>query len=165
MDIFIEKMVKRKKEGIDYIIQAMIIAAAAVLIIFLLAFIPGIGPFIAAAVLYGAYILVKAQYVEFEYSVTSGELDIDRITGKRRRKRIFSANCKDFEVLAKLNSDKYDQSVKTIKNRIAAVSSMQSEDVYFAFLHYNGNRTVVFFEPDKRMLDAFRSYIPRKVFE
>jgi hypothetical protein len=114
---------------------------------------------------YLAYNFIKGRSIEYEYTVTNGDLDIDMIIAKKKRKRIFSANCKDFEVLAKLTSGQYDQNIKSIKKRIEAISSMDSTDIYFATLVRDGEKTLVFFEPHAKMIESFKKYIPRKVFD
>lgn len=40
--------------------------------------------------LYGGYILITNMSVEYEYIVTNGEMDIDKIIAKRRRKRLIT---------------------------------------------------------------------------
>lgn len=167
MDIFIEKIVLRKKTSKDQLITMGIIVGGFIATIAVFS-IPALAPFalfIAAAIVYGAFYFSKSRNIEFEYAVTNGELDIDKIIAQRRRKRVFSASSKDFEIVAKLKSDKYSNEYKNIKNRIEAVSSMESSDVYFLVTNYKGERTIVFFEPDKRMIDNFKTFISRKVFE
>lgn len=168
MDIFIEKIVAKKKNIQDYLIIFGIIIAT-IIIIPLVARIPLINtftPLVAVGIIYFDYRLITARNIEFEYAVTNGDLDIDKIIAQRKRKRIFSANCKDFEIVARLKTNKDKAGpINNIKNRIEAVTSMDSDDVFFSILNYKGERTVVFFEPDDRMIKSFKTFIPRKVFE
>ncbi len=108
--------------------------------------------------------LIRGRNLEYEYAVTNGDLDIDMIIAKRKRKRLFSANCKDFEILARVSHEKFNEA-KNIANKIIAVSSKDSQDIYFLTMHYKEARTLVLFEPDERMLKAFKTYIPKKVFD
>ncbi|MCX7709824.1 MAG: DUF6106 family protein [Clostridia bacterium] len=167
MDIFIEKIVAKRKTGEDRLITTGLIIAGVVLSLFAfsLPFLSGFAPVVAVAVIYGVYYVAKSRNIEFEYAVTNGDLDIDKIIAQRKRKRVFSANCKEFEVVAKVKSIHYNDEIKRIAKQIQAVSSMDSEDVYFTVANYQGQKTVVFFEPDQRMLNAFKTYIPRKVHE
>jgi hypothetical protein len=167
LDIFLEKIVKRKKTMMDSAIIAGIVLLA-ILLIMILPSIPFVGQFtalIVVAIGYLAYMFIRNRSVEYEYIVTNGDLDIDMIIAQRKRKRIFSGDCKDFEVVAKLTSGQYDQNKQSIKNRITAVSSMDSEDVYFISLVKDGQKTLVFFEPHVKMVESFKKYIPRKVFD
>jgi len=165
MDSFIEKIVAKKKTFKDYLISIGIVLAGTLLTL-ILGFIQFLQPFwfiITAAIIYFMYQLITSSNIEYEYIVTNGDLDIDKIINKRRRKRIFSANCKEFEILARLKGGLNDRRIQNITNRIMAVSSIDSENVFFAILNYKGEKTAVFFEPDERMLNTFKLFIPRKI--
>lgn len=168
MDTFMEKLVTKKKGIKDQFITAGIILGAMILVMVILS-IPviaqlGIGFFFAAGIIYLGYRLITSRNVEFEYIVTNGDLDIDKITARRNRKRIFSASCKEFEILSRVKSNSFSQSVQSIKNRIDATSSIDSPDAFFATLSYKGEKTLLIFEPDERMLNNFKIFIPRKIF-
>ncbi len=167
MDVFMEKIVAKKKDFKDNLMVAGIILGA-VILAFVLINIPfisqlGIGLFLIAGLIYLAYRLITSRNVEYEYVVTNGELDIDKIISQRKRKRIFSASCKEFDIVAKVKSNSFSQSVQGIKNRIDASSSLESPDAYFVTLNYKGEKTLVIFEPDEKMLNNFKFFIPRKV--
>jgi len=167
MDIFIEKIVARKRTSIDLLINVGLVIVA-IVVMFFVPTIPAIssyGIFIAAGLFYGVYYLSSSKNVEYEYAITNGDLDIDTIIARRKRKRIFSGNGKEFEILAKKNSSYFTPQIANITNKVIAVSSLDSPNVYFIVANYKGARTLVFFEPDQRMLTAFKTYNPRKVFE
>ncbi len=168
MDTFLEKLVTKKRTLGDNLMTFGILIAGIILIIVSLS-IPllnqlGVSFLLAAGLVYLTYRFITARNIEYEYVVTNGELDIDKIVSKRKRKRIFSASCKEFEILAKVSSNSFSQSVQSIKNRIDATSSINSPGAYFATLSYKGEKTVVLFEPDDRMLNNFKIFIPRKIF-
>lgn len=165
MDIFIEKLIAKKKTAEDLLISAGIVLAALIAMV-AVQFIPIIGSIwlvAYAGIAYGTYYLISARSIEYEYSVINGDLDIDTIIAKRKRNRLFSANCKDFEIIERLDSDKLNDHNFASINRISAISSLESPDIYYAMLVYKGQRTAVLFEPDERMLKAFKQYIPQKV--
>lgn len=170
MDVFMEKIVAKRKDMKDNLIISVIVFFTFILAMaVLLLKIPLISDlnlnlFLAAAVVYVAYRFITARNVEFEYIVTNGDLDIDKIISKRRRKRIFSANCKEFDIVARTSSNSFSQSVQALKSRIDASSNPKSPDAFFATLSYKGEKTVVIFEPDEKMLNSFKQLIPRKVF-
>lgn len=168
MDTFMEKLVARKKTLADHLINAGIVLAVVLLIMLSMSIDVlrqlGINLLFAAGVIYLGYWLISSRNIEYEYIVTNGDLDIDKIISKRKRKRIFSANCKDFDIVSKVKSNSFSQSVQSIKNRIDASSSMDSPDAYFITLNYKGEKTLVIFEPNERMLKNFKIYIARKVF-
>jgi hypothetical protein len=167
LDIFLEKIVRRKKTIIDTAITAGIVVLGILLIMILgsFGFLRSFAPIFIVGIGYIAYAFIRNRSIEYEYIVTNGDLDIDMIIAQRKRKRIFSGSCKDFEMIAKLTSGQYDQNTQSIKKRIVAVSSMESSDVYFISLVKDGQKTLVFFEPHAKMIESFKKYIPRKVFD
>lgn len=167
MDIFLEKLITRKKTFIDALIIVGIVLLALLLIVIVLSLrsIGSFAPIIVVAIGYVAYLLIRSRNIEYEYIVTNGDLDIDVIVAQRKRKRIFSGNCKDFEVLAKMTSGQYDHNAQNIKKRINATTSMNSTDIYFITTTVDGEKTIVFFEPHGKMVESFKKFIPRKVFE
>ena len=112
MDVFMEKIVPKRKDLKDSLIASLIVFFTVVVSLILIVFkIPllselGLNIFIVAGLIYLAYRLITSRNVEFEYIVTNGDLDIDRITAKRKRKRIFSASCKEFDILARTSSNR-----------------------------------------------------------
>lgn len=166
MDIFLEKIIKRKKTAIDYLITAGIIIAGLlfIAILSLFKFLSSFIPLLFVGIIYICYLLMKGRNIEYEYIVTNGDLDIDKIIAQRKRKRVFSASCKDFEVMAKKSSSMFNQNVQSIKKVLNAATSLDSPDVYFATLVKDNEKMVVFFEPNEKMLDSFKRYNPRNVF-
>jgi len=162
-----EKIVKRKKNISDTAITAGIIVLAIILIIVLgnIPLLSAFAPIYIVGIGYLAYMFIRNRNIEYEYIVTNGDLDIDMIIAQRKRKRIFSGSCKDFEIVAKLAGEQYDHNVQSIKKRITAVSSLDSKDVYFISLVKDAQKTLVFFEPHAKMIESFKKYIPRKVFD
>ncbi|HEX9058769.1 MAG TPA: hypothetical protein VF941_01165 [Clostridia bacterium] len=164
MDVFIEKIVKRKKTTVDYVFMGSVIIAAIMLSFILLPILKRFTIVLLPIVIFVVYYLAKSRNIEFEYSVTNGELDIDRIIDQKKRKRVFSADCRNFDIIAKVGSQYYTEDVKKIKNVFNAASSFKSEDLYFIQLNYRGVKTVIYFEPNEKMIDAFKIYIKSKVF-
>lgn len=97
MDTFVEQIVAKRKGGKEYaLFLALLIAALLILAalwLFLLFF---IGIFfvllLTAGIGWLLWYLITMQNVEFEYSVTNGDIDIDQITAQRKRKRIVSVS-------------------------------------------------------------------------
>lgn len=164
MDIFMEKIVQKRKDAKDYLIIVGVIIATIFLMLLVLNFIPGMAFFFLIGLGYIAYLLITTRNIEYEYAVTNGDLDIDKIIAQRKRKRIFSANCKNFEIVAKLKSSHFSNHYKNFKNQMNCATSLDSENVYFIALNYNNEQTVVYFEPTEKMLKNFKTFIPRKVF-
>lgn len=163
MDGYIEQIIKKDKDYKDYLLIVATILGAFILIVLAAAFLRQLFIFVLLGSPFGVYYMANSRNLEFEYLLTKGELDIDKIINKSRRKRIFSANSSAFEVVARLDSEYYTQDVKDVKNCIKAIRSIDSKNIYFIKLFYKDKNTVIFFEPDKRILEALRSVNPKKV--
>lgn len=167
MDIFIEKLVKKQKNSQDTLFIIGVVLATLIVLFVIIPLIPVVSNFwFFFVILFGflAYYLIRSRNIEFEYSLTNSDLDVDKIIDQKRRKHLLSVDCKSFEIMAKVNSNKFTGNIKSIKNRIEAVSSMSSPDVYFAVFENGGTKTLLFFEPNEKMLEAISKYIPRKLF-
>ena len=174
MDTFIEYMISRKRSAKDVAkIFGAIIGALAICV--------GIGFFIAispqwmfilwflaaALVWYGVYIIISRQNVEYEYSFTNGELDIDAIYSKRRRVHLLSVRARDFSICAPVYDERFSQQyldVAGVKNYYKAVGSIESQKAYFADFMQNGDKVRLYFEPPKKMVEAIKRFNVRNVF-
>ncbi|HHW57779.1 MAG TPA: hypothetical protein GXX15_08985 [Clostridia bacterium] len=168
MDIFIEKLVKKQKTSKDTLFSIGVVVATLIIVFGVIPLIPIVKNFLIFFLFlfgYLAHYLIRSRNIEFEYSLTNSELDVDKIIDQKRRKHVISVDCRDFEIMARVNSDRFTQDIKTIKNRIEAVSSMSSPDVYFAVFEDKGIKTVLFFEPNEKMIETIGRYIPRKLFK
>lgn len=170
MDLFIEKIITRKRTTGDYL-QLTGIVMVGVILLFAMGFVklPDIVSqftlFIWAAIFYGIYRFSKSKNIEFEYAVTNGDMDIDKIIAQKKRKRLFSGHCREYEIIAKVKSDKYTQNYASIQNKVVAVTSLSDDDVFFLVAQYKGSRTIVYFQPNEKMMKSFKTYISRKIFE
>ncbi|MCM1055600.1 MAG: hypothetical protein NC394_08780 [Bacteroides sp.] len=92
MDHYNEQLVRKQSEPKDMALRALIIflTLAVIFLTVAAAVLFGFLPLVvvAAGACYLAYILMGSTFVEYEYIVTNNDLDIDKITGKRKRKRL-----------------------------------------------------------------------------
>ena len=106
MDIFKEQLIKRRPNiqttlsKIAIISGAIALAAAVMLVEFILIF----APFIWAGIVIAVVLILKRFSVEFEYALTNHDLDIDIIVAKSRRKKRLSCNVRDFEAFRPVGS-------------------------------------------------------------
>ena len=111
MDTFIEQIVPKKKDGKEWaIIVAVIVGLLVVfLALFLFSgypFVLMLMPFLLVGAGYGGWYLLTTQNKEFEYCVTNGDIDIDCIIARRRRKRLVSVAGRKIESLLPYDSAK-----------------------------------------------------------
>ena len=101
-DYYTEQLVKKQAGMKDIVIKAALVAVTivSVLIVFLFPF--GIILPVLAVIL--DVLMFRRLNVEYEYLFVNGDLDIDKIMNKAKRKRMFSANVNDLEILAPADS-------------------------------------------------------------
>lgn len=165
-DTFLEKIVSRRKTGKDYLKIVGLLAAAFVLIFIVMIFGPYFAflvPLILVGVIYGLWFFLSGLNREYEYIVTNGEIDIDMIIAKRKRKRVFSGKARDFEIMAKIDSDDYQQAQKGNYEVMDFSSIADNKENWFFTAEYKSKRVLVLFEPDERMLESFKRHNPSKV--
>ena len=94
MDYYNEQLITKKTDGRDILLRVLIglatLAVLALIVIGLIMFnfLPLI--VIAAGALYLSYLLFTGTFTEYEYIVTNNDLDIDKISGRRKRKRLIT---------------------------------------------------------------------------
>lgn len=168
-DVFLEQIIKKKSTMKDNFIKALILLGA--ILVFLFAFrfvwIPefGVGSFaflIAVGVLVFAWYVITGLNLEFEYIYTNGELDIDKISAKRKRKRMLTVKINSFETFGK-----YDhQKLKTEKfNKVFhACTQPLDESVYYAIFHgKEGQRCLLTISPNEKLLAEIEKQTKRRI--
>ncbi|GHV45191.1 hypothetical protein FACS189492_2460 [Clostridia bacterium] len=168
MDLFNEYMVRRRKSGQDWALVSAMAVGAMVLTLAVLMLGQFLGSFtlaVEAGLLYLLYIGVTSMNVEFEYSVTNGDLDVDKISARRKRTRVVSVHARNFEYFAPKTAEHMRAfEDASIKARVDATSNTGGKGVYFAVYYRNDVKTCLAFEPTQKMLDDFARHVPRRVF-
>ncbi|MDR2933187.1 MAG: hypothetical protein LBV27_08790 [Oscillospiraceae bacterium] len=167
-DVFIEYMVKKQNPPALILLRIGIVLAAVFLffVFFIIATILGPFSFIAVlaafASIYGAYMLITSMNIEFEYSLTNGELDIDKIIAQRKRKRLISIKCKEVEDFGKYNAAEHEG--KAYQTKLFACANPNNEDLwYFTLHHKEKGLMLIVFNASERMLNGIKPFLPRPV--
>lgn len=168
MDVFVEQMVKRRMTGKDLFLVFACLILAVLIFIFSVFFMPIVlgelaflGAIVGVGVIYAAYFLITNMNVEYEYIITNGEIDIDKIIGKRKRKRLVTANIRTFEDFGLYKQEEHSGNNYT--NRIFSTESTYSENYYAVFTHAKFGKVLLVFTPDERTVEALKKYIPVKI--
>ena len=171
MNAFAEKIVARRLTAKHYLTIGGISLAVPVVFVLLLS-IPFISDIVMSMALvviigliYGAYLLIRSMLLEYEYTVTNGDIDIDVIIAKSRRKRIFSINSNEIEIIARYQGNFYPAGLDKLKTSVKSVSAMEDEGIYFIKGSHKGQAVAAFFQPDEKILDILKMSIPSKVYK
>ena len=167
MDNFAEQLVKRnltksektKKSVIltGGIIVTVLLTAAAMLMLAspLTAF---AGLVFAAGAGCGTYFYVQNTEVEYEYTFTNGELDIDKIIAKKHRKSLVSIDIRQFADFGKYIDSPEETDEMTV---VIASSNIAEQEYYADFPHEEYGSTRLIFCPDDRMRENINKFLPR----
>ncbi len=164
-DVFKEQIVKQKPSSKNFFIKVGVVVLVVLLFFVTTVFIQPLAVILTAAAAFGAYYLFSFMNLEYEYVFTNGELDIDVIYNKTRRKRMFSGYVKDMEIMAHVDDKMHIgdfSSAQETKN----YNSGEVKDNTYAFLYtYKGKKQKIVIEPNEKMMQAIASVLsPRKLF-
>lgn len=171
MDIFCEQIVKKKKTTYEKLTVALIwvggwfLCMGIVLLglnfpsFFMLALLA------AAGVVYGAFKLASRMNLEYEYSVTNGSLDIDKIINRSDRKRMVSVDVETFDRFEPFDAEKIDYDAKRYDKVVVAVADPMGEDPLYAAVlrHPAQGRMLIVFQPGEKVLEAVQRALPRNL--
>ena len=158
-DSYSELLVKKEQTGKDKVIKFLLIgviaATAVVGIIIPLVWVLTLGLGIAA------YFILPNLDLEYEYVFVNGDLDIDKIMNKARRKRMFSVDADQMELLAPVGAVELMQ-YKKIKT-YDYTSGKKDAKIYALIASNKGEVCKILFEPNETIVEGFFVKAPRKV--
>jgi hypothetical protein len=168
-DVFIEYMVVRRKTLKTVLLKALIALGLITLILalFVLSFSLGDFAFIVMVLVviaaYSAYFLFTSMNLEFEYSITNGEMDVDKIIAQRKRRRLASVKIRDVEAFGKYKPDEHAD--KTYENKIFACDCPRNPDLWYLVARTPQKQGKLFlvFNANEKMLDAIKKFLPKPI--
>ena len=110
------------------------------------------------------YFVRKFGEIEYEYTYIDGELDIDRIRSKSRRKGVASIDMEDLLMIAPQGSGELNNSYRDDSAAKKDCSSRTADAKKYDVVFKSGKGiSIITFEPDQNMLDMIRIKNARKV--
>ena len=174
-DIYCEFIVKRKISTRALICRYMVVIATFLAFYYGLFLSQYYGQlFGMLLVFFGMLLVLLCMYVfrntnlEYEYQFISGSLDIDVIFAKRKRKKARKFDIRAVELFAPADSEvfkPYERKKEEKAYRVVDYSSGYPDRKKYAFIVSIGEKGVakVVFEPNEKMVEAIRHYIPSKM--
>lgn len=156
MDTFFEQIVVIKKTAKDMILLALIWILALGVSVFAFLALSGIGVLIMAGCIYGAFRLSNFFFNEYEYIVTNGIMDVDRIIAKSTRRREASFDLSKVDRL-----EKYNPNMKIEGNFKKQIFACNKDDENAYLLVADGGKICIVFSPDERIKSAIVKFVPR----
>lgn len=163
MDVYKEQLVKKittsKDDARKFALIAAGISVSALILMFTLpTTFAVIGMFLVAGIIYGEFYIIKGMSTEYEYLFTNGELDIDKISGQRSRKRLTNVKISTATAFGQLTEDFEFDDDHTI---ILASSGLENDEWYIQFNHKDYGPSYLVFSPNEEMLELVRGSLPR----
>lgn len=165
-DVYIEYMVKKKNDLKTTLTKVAILFSSLLVCFFALLlirsmFIGQIALLAAVGSIVLAWYLITGLNLEFEYIYTNGEMDIDKVSAKRKRKRMLTVQISSFEQF-----DVYDkEKVRTSDYEMVFVACTHQSDegVYYAsFRGKKGQKCLLLFNPNDGIKNAIEAQMKRR---
>lgn len=165
-DVFKEQIVKKIPTTKDFLIKAGLVLLVIVIFFVSATLIPSFAMFIVLAAGVGVYYLFSFFNVEYEYVFTNGELDIDIIYNKNRRKRVFNADIRSIDIMCRIDDNNHIHDFNGAQEIKNYSSGKENENTYAFMTSYKGKRIKVIIEPNEMMINAFSTVLtPRKLIK
>ncbi|MGN0505116.1 MAG: DUF6106 family protein [Lachnospiraceae bacterium] len=111
------------------------------------------------------YYVLPRLSVEYEYVFCDGQLDFDKISGGMKRKNMLRIDFEQLVVIAPKNShalDGYRHNGVTVKD----FTSLEENHKVYGLVVTGGEKpTLIYFEPNEKMLAAMKQKAARKITE
>lgn len=162
MDTFFEQIISIRKTGksIAAIVGVWLLAFILCFLLFLFSGYLGAFSFLLiAGALYGAFKLSCLFNIEYEYIVTNGTMDIDKIISKSSRKRVLT-----FELQTVSRIEKYKPALLNSVNskEVTVACNTDDENAYLLVSSTEGKGTnYLVFAPDERVRGAIVKFVPK----
>ncbi len=162
-DFYAEQLISKNSSGGDTVKKILIGLATTLAAIFIFGVTLVLFPvnlLLIGFVFYGGYYFMTGVDTEYEYILTNGDLDIDKIIGKRKRKRLITANISEFTAFGKLS----EAGVGPEGATTVLVTDGTEENAYYAdFRHQSAGNVRLIFMPNEKMLNGIALYLPRQL--
>lgn len=158
-DFYTEQLIKKQANSKDMLKKVGLIAITVVSV--LLAFVIPVGIILPIVMIVIDVLVIRSLNVEYEYVFVNGDLDIDKIMNKSRRKRMFSIDAEQMELLAPVGAVELMQ-YKKVKT-YDYTSGTGKAPVYALIASDKGEVKQILFEPNETIIEGFFIKAPRKV--
>lgn len=160
-DNFVEQIVACRAPKSAGVKKAGLILLCVVSLLFIL--IPYVGLFLTAGVVVFTVFQFQSFDYEYEYSFMAGELDVDKIINKSRRKRLNTFDFNRMELVAPIESQEALRLEHSSYKTFDYTSNMPDAKIYVGYAMCNNEMVRIYFEPNEKMLKEMEYISPRKV--
>ncbi len=163
MDNYSEQLVTKASTGADKAKKILISVGAILLATILMWLSIVFGMYTLILLVFGALglgvYLVSNMDVEYEYIVTNDELDIDKIIGRRKRKRMITIDLRSAEDLAPYPAP---DDVK-VEATVHASTGYENNAYYLLANHGVYGKVMLIFNPNEKTREAIMQEVPSQL--
>ncbi|MBR4224199.1 MAG: hypothetical protein IKR73_05265 [Oscillospiraceae bacterium] len=159
-DFYAEYLVEKRSDGKDTAKRILLLVGMTVLCIVIFLFTGPVGILLSALVVYGGYYLFTGTSTEYEYIITNGSFDVDKISGRRSRKRLISTEISTFTDFGKLADAPAAPSGCTT---VLASDNSGGEDWYADLKHKSAGNVRIIFSPNEKIIEGVEMFLPRQL--
>ncbi len=160
-DLYVEQIVKARKDsrtgGLQKACMVLTVFLAAVTLLLDVRCIV-----LLAIAAIATWYLGNNQNVEYEYLFVNGQLDID-VVKTRKRKKLGSFQMEELECMACRDSVRLDGYKRQSMKQIHAMTGSTGFQPYALIFKQNQNLVEVIIEPEEELLKIFQTLAPNKI--
>lgn len=164
MDFHVEQLVKKDRTIIDYLKVAGICLVTVILWMLALMFLMKLASVAALLILlvgWGALYLVRGLSIEYEYELTNYYLDIDKIMGKSRRKRVISVDFHNIELCTYVTEPEFNNTHGIEKTYDLSGNPNKEGRIFIDFVPESGKKTRVIIFPCDKLKEYIKKAAPK----
>ena len=164
-DLYTEASVKKRVTAADTLIKGGVIAL--VVILMLSGFIFNkVLTILGVLGIFFAYYFLPMLNVMYEYVFCDGQLDFDKIMAGEKRKHMYRLDFEQVLIMAPENSHALDSYKSNPAAKKLDFTSLEKDrKVYCIVVSAGDIQTLVYFEPNEKMISYIKQKAPRKVSE
>lgn len=165
-DLYTEANVKKRVTATDTLIKVVTILFVAVLIVAGFLFNKLLLTLLGVLGAFAAYYLLPCLSVVYEYVFCDGQLDFDKIMAGEKRKHMYRLDFDQVLIMAPANSHALDSYKSNPAAKKLDFTSLEKDRKVYCIVELSGDlQTLVYFEPNEKMVSYIKQKALRKVSE
>ncbi len=162
-DVFVEQLIRRERPGGEFLFRCLAVVLGLLLVTAAYLLAGPFFPFFFALVVILEFFAFVYTVKEFEYSFTNGDVDVDMIQGRRRRRTVLSFQCKNVTLMAPCAGHEAEMRGEFTRTVDASVSKKAADRWFLITEREAGGRELVLLNPNERLLAAFKGYLGKRM--
>jgi len=165
-DLYTEASVKKRVTATDTLIKVVVIVVIAVAVLYGFLFNKMLITLLGVVGAFFAYTMLPRLNVMYEYVFCDGQLDFDKIMAGEKRKHMYRLDFDQVLIMAPESSHALDgYKSNPAAKKLDFTSLEKDRKVYCVVVSAGDLQTLVYFEPNEKMISYIKQKAPRKVSE